>query len=416
MTLKTNTPDSLNPDAAADWVNVRDYGATGDGVTNDIAAFTAAQSALATAGGKIYVPVGTYYWATGFTYADKDVDIEMDPGAVITIGSNAITALTVPNGLTAKRFYHIYGGSFLGGNVDNQTLVQQADANSYGTVYFVDVEGVTNFRRIVYQSTGSGSFVQNSVVRCFFERCKVIPPTDGSVLMQTAGVAGTYGYPAAVHFEDSALWSEIAPGQKGWTFDYDGDILCEGYVSMTLKGNCKCDGLSTGGRVFALNGATADGTDQLECLGVSYDSADEIGNAYLDNIILKLSANSFLIDNAGLSSRSKVILNSDNISVVTPRIFFSGADSDYRIDILSGADGCEVRGGRLEKASAALIRTAALRTRILGVSLEATGAAKTILEVGSANRTLITGCQGLATGGGTTIIGANSLTGADNIV
>ncbi len=45
------------------WVNVRDYGAVGDGVTDDLPAFEAALAAFdATTSGTLYVPPGDYYW------------------------------------------------------------------------------------------------------------------------------------------------------------------------------------------------------------------------------------------------------------------------------------------------------------------------------------------------------------------
>jgi len=43
-----------------DVVNVRDFGATGDGVTNDTAAIQAAIDSLSTSGGTVYFPQGTY--------------------------------------------------------------------------------------------------------------------------------------------------------------------------------------------------------------------------------------------------------------------------------------------------------------------------------------------------------------------
>ena len=49
------------PDKSGQLVNVKDYGATGDGVTNDTAAFNKALASLATAaGGRCLVPKGTY--------------------------------------------------------------------------------------------------------------------------------------------------------------------------------------------------------------------------------------------------------------------------------------------------------------------------------------------------------------------
>jgi len=382
--------------------NVVDFGADPTGTNDSAPAFSRAIAAS----GKRIVADGTFKVNSMLTFPDRDVDIQLAPGTTIDIGNNVITLFKVPTGLTEKRRYRVIGGKkIIGGNVAGQTLVEQADSNSRGVINFVDVALISDFRTILNQSAGALSFVQDSVVRAFFTRCKIVPPTDGSVLLKTASAAGTYGYPAAAHFEDCPLWSEIAPGQKGWTFSYDGDILCKGYVSGTFKGTCKCDGLNTSGPVFALNGATADGTDSLEALGVTYDSGDEIGNAFLDNIILKFSANSFLIKGPGLSSRSKLILNASTLSVVNPRLFFSLADPDVRIDVLAGADNCEVIGGHLGNATTALIRTAADGLRVADCDLDATGNVKTILESGAADGTSIVNCTGLGTGGGPTIIG-----------
>ncbi|PPB79527.1 pectate lyase-like protein [Albidovulum inexpectatum] len=44
-----------------DWVDVRDYGAVGDGVTDDSAAFDAADAAAVARGGSVLVPAGTYF-------------------------------------------------------------------------------------------------------------------------------------------------------------------------------------------------------------------------------------------------------------------------------------------------------------------------------------------------------------------
>ncbi|HQK92848.1 MAG TPA: glycosyl hydrolase family 28-related protein [Armatimonadota bacterium] len=51
-------------------VSVRDYGAVGDGTTDDTAAFTAAMAALGTAGGVVHVPAGRYLIATHIDIPD----------------------------------------------------------------------------------------------------------------------------------------------------------------------------------------------------------------------------------------------------------------------------------------------------------------------------------------------------------
>jgi len=49
-----------------DWVDVRDFGAIGDGVTNDYAAFAAADAAAS--GKRVVVPPGNYYIASNLTF------------------------------------------------------------------------------------------------------------------------------------------------------------------------------------------------------------------------------------------------------------------------------------------------------------------------------------------------------------
>jgi len=52
-----------------DWVDVRDFGAIGDGVTDDSAAFEAADAAAG--GGAVVVPEGTFYLASNVTFESK---------------------------------------------------------------------------------------------------------------------------------------------------------------------------------------------------------------------------------------------------------------------------------------------------------------------------------------------------------
>lgn len=94
--------------------NVKDFGAVGDGVTNDAAAFAAAIAAVASTGQSIYVPAGTYVIGSALTstghlnmFGDGDKSILDFSGATIT-GSSCITvsgALTQIQNISSASIY-----------------------------------------------------------------------------------------------------------------------------------------------------------------------------------------------------------------------------------------------------------------------------------------------------------------------
>jgi Pectate lyase superfamily protein len=94
-------------------VNVKDYGAVGDGVTNDAVAMQAAITAVATTGQAIYVPAGTYVIGSALTstghlnmVGDGDKSILDFSGA--TLAGSAITvtgALTQIQNISSASIY-----------------------------------------------------------------------------------------------------------------------------------------------------------------------------------------------------------------------------------------------------------------------------------------------------------------------
>lgn len=70
-----------------DWVDVRDYGAKGDGITDDSAAFEAADAAAG--GGSVLVSAGTYYLASNVTF---EAPVRFD--GRVTMPATARLALT----------------------------------------------------------------------------------------------------------------------------------------------------------------------------------------------------------------------------------------------------------------------------------------------------------------------------------
>lgn len=69
---------------AVPWFNVKDYGAVGDGVTDDTAAIAAAMTAAAVLGGVVYCPAATYKFST----------LTLATGVVLLGAGRAATVLT----------------------------------------------------------------------------------------------------------------------------------------------------------------------------------------------------------------------------------------------------------------------------------------------------------------------------------
>lgn len=173
--------------------------AGGGGPANDIYAATrvvdpagagtdttiaAAIANLPAQGGSIYIKPDTYSLAATLTLPDKDVEIYgSGDGTILDLGSNAIAAFTVPDGLTALRRYVFKSLKIVGDETAGQTGVSIQDANSYGyvTIKEVDTDGIQYPIEVTASDSDVLTPVQVEAEDCFF-----IPNSDGaSVLVQT---------------------------------------------------------------------------------------------------------------------------------------------------------------------------------------------------------------------------------------
>lgn len=73
------------------FVNVRDFGAVGDGMTDDLAAFVAALGVFGTAGGTLMIPAGHYILSDSLTIDAEWIRVQCDPTAIIEMTSTAST-------------------------------------------------------------------------------------------------------------------------------------------------------------------------------------------------------------------------------------------------------------------------------------------------------------------------------------
>ncbi|HEY4457407.1 MAG TPA: glycosyl hydrolase family 28-related protein, partial [Pseudonocardiaceae bacterium] len=74
-------------------VNVRDYGATGNGITDDAKAIQAAVAAVTGTGGTVYFPPGTYKVGTAIVPANNVALIGSGVGSAIIAPAGSISAV-----------------------------------------------------------------------------------------------------------------------------------------------------------------------------------------------------------------------------------------------------------------------------------------------------------------------------------
>ena len=104
-----------------DWVDVRDYGAVGDGVTDDQPAFEAADAAAA--GRQVLVPEGTYYLADHVTFENAVRFV-----GTVTMPDDKRLALTRNYNLPA--YIEAFGNELLAFRKAVQTLLNFSDHDS----------------------------------------------------------------------------------------------------------------------------------------------------------------------------------------------------------------------------------------------------------------------------------------------
>lgn len=103
-----------------DWVDVRDYGAKGDGVANDAAAFEAADAAAAASGRTLLVSKGSYY-------LDADVTVDSPVRFEGTVTMPASKRLALTRGFDLPTYAAAFGSEELGFRKAFQALLNFAD-------------------------------------------------------------------------------------------------------------------------------------------------------------------------------------------------------------------------------------------------------------------------------------------------
>jgi hypothetical protein len=310
--------------AFSDYVNVKAYGAVGDGVTDDTAAIQAAINSL-TSGGALYFPTGTYRSAA-LTVGSNNITFQLNDGAVLkfpTLGAN-IKAITV----NANNF-GVTGGK-LEGPAASVYVANENGIHMVGTSTSVRKSGL-ELRNVEITQFGAHGIYAQFVDNIVLDSCKIhyCGYSGASFLSCNHGVAtknqflnitpGTVGnmYGITLTHDSTGYSSDPNAGTKAAANPFCWDwyighnyaaynawepIDTHGGYEITIDGN----------HVYASYGGIA-------CTASSGDAAGYAGydNAVINNIVDARNpdgtASGYENDNYGININGGSTLNHKNV-------------------------------------------------------------------------------------------------------
>lgn len=231
----TTTPRTL-PDRFAETISVKDFGAVGDGVTDDTAAIQAAITHVLTLarGGEVRFPPGTYK-------VGAQISIPKTPGKSVALVGSEGSEITNATGFTDYIFYiggtsgaggsgvTLHTMSFISNNTGRCAKLQNANltrfVNCKFTAIYLGIEllssyGVT-FERCVFDT---------SVAYCIYSSTSAHHTILFNTNFYNTGTSGTY----AVAFDTATdnLIVRDCVAEFGWSF-----LGLAGGTALTFEGN-----------------------------------------------------------------------------------------------------------------------------------------------------------------------------------
>lgn len=166
---------------------IYDYGAVGDGVTDDSAAFSKALAAAATKGLMVIVPAGTYAIAKTISFvstqdAGKPWGLQAQGATLVSTITNGTDIMSL-QAVNTVRYFRILGAmKILGSGKDGNGLRIIAYGSSY-FFYNVTLDGLCIEGAGLNGLLFEGNVFESLLVGCFFQDCK----QNGAVFAQSKG-------------------------------------------------------------------------------------------------------------------------------------------------------------------------------------------------------------------------------------
>lgn len=266
-------------DKFSDLISVKDFGAIGDGLTDDTLAI---QQALA-AHNNVFIPEGTFLITSAIALTDSQALIGAGQSCVIKCQSNSFNAITVAARFTRIANLRIEGGLVgidLQGGVNECVQNAVTDVNIVGAVTGLKLDGGASSLKPCYWNN--------------FNRILIEQPTLHGVYLTLSGAGDT---PNANRFYSVRIFS------KGASTTGSGFYIEDGALNNAFI-DCEAN----------VNGATADscfrvgaGANKTLMINLLTESSNSVPNVKLDSgsletSIFNLSAESdgsAILDNSG---------------------------------------------------------------------------------------------------------------------
>jgi len=274
-------------DKMRDFVSVKDFGAVGNGSTDDTAAIQAAITSLVATGGTVYFPIGEYKVTSTITWANNNIFLE---GA-------GLGATTISTFIASGNVFAITNAS--GGGISNLNIIADTTQTSGAGVHLTNCYNVKVSDVVIGYGLnvgvqidgGAGQFVntiENFIISdCFNGIALGVTGTQPQDTFLTNGIIGSCTNAGILVKQSSGLYAssiDIISCATGFsTFPDTAKSVVNSFFTDVL-----CDTCTGSGFAFISNGGTVEQVNMVNCWGSSNT---------INGMILSQECNAFSVTN-----------------------------------------------------------------------------------------------------------------------